>query len=225
MSAYLVATSGHTATLPEWLVRVGSDPQADLPITGDLGLAPLHYEIMPNEHGHWIRGLTPGFPLLINGRPVEVALLQQGDVITSGALDLSFRRDDPAQAPPPPPAFVPAPVMDQSFIQTAPSAPEPVPEPASGGYRPPTRSEDQDDERYAHLSDAERRKALLMEQTEERTRRHLEELKAEQNYSGAFMAALVTLAVAVFAYGAITGLGLKVLSSPLPGWAMASAGS
>lgn len=232
MSALLVASSGHSAPLGPRVVRVGSDAQADLPILGDLGLAPWHYEIMPNEHGYWIRGMTPGFPLLINGQPVDVGLLKDGDVITAGVLDLTFRHG-PSQAPPPPPppmVVMPGPVMQQSFVdattpgmmqeslggtETPGSAlPEPVPgyrmpEPVSG-YRPPTRSEDQGDEPYSHMSEAERRKALLMEQTEERTRRHLEELKAEQNYSGALVAALVTLIVAIFAYGAITGLRMKV---------------
>ena len=231
MLPFLVASSGHSAPLGPRVVRVGSDAQADLPILGDLGLAPWHYEIMPNEHGYWIRGMTPGFPLLINGQPVDVALLKDGDVITAGVLDLTFRHG-PSPAPPPPPPMVvmPAPVMQQSFVdattpgmtqesfggtETPGSAlPEPVPgyrmpEPVSG-YRPPIRSEDQGDEPYSHMSEADRRKALLMEQTEERTRRHLEELKAEQNYSGALVAALVTLIVAIFAYGAITGLRMKV---------------
>ena len=244
MSACLVASSGHSAPLGPRVVRVGSDAQADLPILGDLGLAPWHYEIMPNEHGYWIRGMTPGFPLLINGQPVEVALLKEGDVITAGVLDLTFRQGPsqaPPPAPPPPPSMVvmPAPVMHQSFAQVAmpPEMPlepvshqrlptpsqdqndepygyTPAPAPASteqtsGGYRRPPRPEEEDDGRYGHMSEAERRQARLMEQTEERTRRHLEELKAEQNYSGAFMAALVTLAVATFAYGAITGLRMK----------------
>lgn len=244
MSACLVASSGHSAPLGPRVVRVGSDAQADLPILGDLGLAPWHYEIMPNEHGYWIRGMTPGFPLLINGQPVDVALLKEGDVITAGVLDLTFRQGPsqaPPPAPPPPPSMVvmPAPVRQESFAVAAIPSPMPLepvsndrlptpaqdqndepygytpapaptpPESGSGGYRRPPRPDEEEDGRYGHMSEAERRKALLMEQTEERTRRHLEELKAEQNYSGAFMAALVTLVVATFAYGAITGLRMK----------------
>jgi Inner membrane component of T3SS, cytoplasmic domain len=180
MSAFLIAESGHRVALDQRAVRVGSDASAEIPILGDCGLAPLHYEIMPNEHGHWIRRLHAEYALLINGAETDVALLKDGDVISAGGLRLMFRREVAL-------------------------ATEPASAPAISDSRPIEVEADGNAE-LVPMSEAERRIARLMQQTEERTAKQLELLKQEQNFSGAALAAILILLVTVFAYSLVCNL-------------------
>jgi hypothetical protein len=212
MPACLIAESGHAAALDQRAVRVGSDAQADIPILGGLGLAPLHYEILPNEHGYWIRGLNQDFPLLINGRQVEVALLQNEDVISAGALQLMFRHESGMSPPLPVIEQVPTTQPNYAALPEFAQPNEAPPDPVSS-YRPPVLSsthEDDGDERFSTMSESERRIGRLMEEAEARTAKHLELLKKEQNFGGAVMAALVTLAASIFAYSTVCNFRWKL---------------
>lgn len=90
MTACLVAESGLATSLQQKVVRVGSDPMAEVPFAGIDGLAPWHFEITSTGQGHSIRKLQIQSPLLINGQPVTTAKLVDGDVITAGSLVLIY---------------------------------------------------------------------------------------------------------------------------------------
>lgn len=73
-------------------VIVGSDPQAHVPVRADLGLAARHYELRSLPDGrHEVVALVPMAPVLLNGQRVGNAELADGDVITAGALRLTYR--------------------------------------------------------------------------------------------------------------------------------------
>jgi hypothetical protein len=93
MSVYLVSQSGHKAALSEGAVRVGCDVRAELQINPELGLARLHYEILPVAHGYLIRKLDTHLPLLVNGREITTAVLKHGDVVSAGKLHLTFQKE------------------------------------------------------------------------------------------------------------------------------------
>jgi hypothetical protein len=90
MTACLVAESGLATSLQQKVVRVGSDPTAEIPFAGIAGLAPWHFEITTTGQGHSIRKLQAQSLLLINGQPVTTAKLEDGDVITAGSLVLIY---------------------------------------------------------------------------------------------------------------------------------------
>ena len=95
MTACLVAESGLATSLQQKVVRVGSDPMAEVPFAGIDGLAPWHFEITSTGQGHSIRKLQGQSPLLINGQPVTTAKLEDGDVITAGSLNLIYGSEVP----------------------------------------------------------------------------------------------------------------------------------
>jgi hypothetical protein len=75
-------------------VIVGSDPQAHVPVRADLGVAARHYELRSLPDGrHEVVALVPTAPVLINGQRVGNSELADGDVITAGALNLTYRAD------------------------------------------------------------------------------------------------------------------------------------
>lgn len=92
MPASLVAETGHAMPLTGHSVIVGSDPQAHVPVRADLGLAARHYELrLLPDGGHQVVALEPMAPVLLNGQRVGNAELADGDVITAGALRLTYR--------------------------------------------------------------------------------------------------------------------------------------
>lgn len=73
-------------------VIVGSDPQAHVPVRADLGLAARHYELrLMADGGYELIALMPSAAVLLNGERVGNAELADGDVITAGALRLTYR--------------------------------------------------------------------------------------------------------------------------------------
>lgn len=113
MPAQLIAETGHAVELTAPEVVIGSGPHVDIPISPALGLAPRHFAISQAAQGARIHALAPGIPLMVNGTPVESALLRDGDCITAAGLRIVYRtpvEEEPPHAPSPsnPRAFFPA---------------------------------------------------------------------------------------------------------------------
>lgn len=213
MPAFLVAETGHSMPLPADAVVVGSDPQAHVPIRADLGLAPHHYELRPMPgQGHQVVSLRAQFPVMVNGQPVPSAMLMDGDVITAGGLRLRYRNEAmTAQPTPVAPSPPPLPVM---------TMPPPLPARPLGEISPPqlaatmalprigSRVPEQlalpDDEEdmagYSEAAKQKKRSEKLMQESLDRTQQRMAELKSEQNFNLAIVAALVALAVGCFGY-------------------------
>jgi DNA-binding NtrC family response regulator len=70
-------------------VRIGSDPTVDIVLTG---LAPRHCEIQCTDGKFTFSSLTGNSACTINGVPASVAILDDGDRIRIGEIDLLFRQ-------------------------------------------------------------------------------------------------------------------------------------
>jgi len=70
---------------------LGRDERADIPLFADPALAPQHAAIRMERNRHTILdgGAPPG--TLVNGKPVQEALLKDGDMIQLGQVRLLFR--------------------------------------------------------------------------------------------------------------------------------------
>lgn len=213
MPAFLVAETGHSMPLAADAVVVGSDPQAHVPIRADLGLAPHHYELRPMPgRGHQVVSLRPEFPVLVNDQPVPSAMLMDGDVITAGGLRLMYRNEAMAAQPVPvAPNPPPLPAM---------SMPPPLPAMPMGEISPPQLAatmalprigsrvpvqlalpeNDEDMTGYSEAAKQKKRAEKLMQESLDRTQQHVAELKSEQNFNLAIVAALVALAGGCFGY-------------------------
>ncbi len=112
MTACLVAESGFATSLQQKVVRVGSDPMAEIPFAGISGLAPFHFEITSTGQGHSIRQLQVIYPLLVNGQPLTTARLADGDVISAGSLNLIYGSEVP-DIPAPSPVTI---LSDDEFV-------------------------------------------------------------------------------------------------------------
>ena len=213
MPAFLVAETGHSMPLPADAVVVGSDPQAHVPIRADLGLAPHHYELRPMPgQGHQVVSLRAQFPVMVNDQPVPSAMLMDGDVITAGGLRLMYRNEALA-APPAPVACNPPPLPTMSMPPPLPARPmvEISPPQLAAtmalpriGSRVPGQvalpDNDEDMTGYSEAAKQKKRAEKLMQESLDRTQQRMEELKSEQNFNLAIVAALVALAVGCFGY-------------------------
>jgi len=72
-------------------VRIGTDPSLDIVLTGE-GLAPRHCEIHCSENKFKLFSLTGSSSCTINGVPAAEAILEDGDRIRIGEVDLLFRQ-------------------------------------------------------------------------------------------------------------------------------------
>jgi hypothetical protein len=210
MSAFLVAETGHSMPLPADAVVVGSDPQAHVPIRADLGLAPHHYELRPIPgQGHQVVSLRSQCPVMVNDQPVSSAMLMDGDVITAGGLRLMYRNEAlKAQPAPVPTAPPPLPVM--SMPPPLPVGAISPPQLAATMALPRTGSRipgqlalpDNDDDMtgYSEAAKQKKRAEKLMQESLDRTRQRMEDLKSEQNFNLAIVAAVVALVVGCFGY-------------------------
>ncbi|MBL9130739.1 MAG: hypothetical protein JNG86_06040, partial [Verrucomicrobiaceae bacterium] len=130
MHAFLTTDTGHSAALTgAEVVIVGSEAGVQLPVRADLGIGPRHFELQPVGGTYQLRALSPDWPVTVNGAPVHVAVLWDGDVIRAGALSLTFRL--PARLPTvaPEPVFTPpAPVIPaQPYLGSTMALTRPVP--------------------------------------------------------------------------------------------------
>ena len=107
----LIAPTGHVLDLPSRHLTFGEAPECDIPLTGGYGLAGLHFEIAPGTDGiSYLRDASGQAGTFVNGQPVTVVALREGDVIQAGRLTLRFA-ESAAVVPPPgvtPPPLVPA---------------------------------------------------------------------------------------------------------------------
>jgi FHA domain len=93
--AKLIAQSGHSLDLPRRRVTLGESLGCDIPLTPGLGLAAVHFEIEPTADGNYVlRDVSAGAGTLVNGNAVREAVLQHGNVIGAGALQLGFWNTD-----------------------------------------------------------------------------------------------------------------------------------
>ena len=136
----LIAPTGHTLDLPARHVTFGEAPECDIPLTGGYGLAGLHFEIAPGTDGiSYLRDASGQAGTLVNGRPVTVTALREGDVIQAGQLTLRFAETpaiSPVGGPPPlaaPVARTPVILPSGGEIVTAADA---GPTPPTGGQPP-----------------------------------------------------------------------------------------
>jgi len=148
--AKILAQSGHSLDLPLRRVTLGESSACDIPLATGLGLSPRHFEIEATAGGAFIvRDLSTaqgGSGTFVNNQQVTEHLLQHGNVISAGSLQLGFwiilpqeeapspffagpRSAPSAPVPPDPVAAEPAPVM---FIP----APVPAPAPAAPPVQP-----------------------------------------------------------------------------------------
>lgn len=100
MPASLFARTGHHCDLPHRPAVLGTDPQCDVPLVGQPGVAPRHCELRPISTGLELVKLDSAGSLLVNGAPVTSALVHDNDVITVGSLELLLRVfPEPEEAP------------------------------------------------------------------------------------------------------------------------------
>lgn len=102
--------------------RIGSTEGLEVPIFGDPALAPVHAQIVRNGHDFVIQDLTGG--MMLNGWPVQSAVLMDDTVIQLGSTMLHFGTGAVRVAVP----VMPAPVA-------APVAPIPIAVPATAETR------------------------------------------------------------------------------------------
>jgi chromosome segregation ATPase len=73
--------------IPDAGFLIGSVPGCDLRLPG-VNLPPVLCLVVRQPNGVFLRKLAPVLPLLVNGEPVSHALLNHGDRVTLGAVDL-----------------------------------------------------------------------------------------------------------------------------------------
>jgi|GEM_PF-3186236 len=71
---------------------VGSDPSVQISVRAEMGLLPRHFAITQLE-GVWYLGAYEGAAVWVNGQPVSVTELRDGDRIVAGQLELTYREE------------------------------------------------------------------------------------------------------------------------------------
>ena len=118
----LIAPTGHVLDLPARHLTFGEAPECDIPLTGGYGLAGLHFEIAPGTDGFsYLRDASGQAGTLVNGQPITVVALREGDVIQAGRLTLRFA-ETAAVVPP----------LDLTPLPLVPAAATPVVLPTRG---------------------------------------------------------------------------------------------
>ncbi len=128
MPYHLVAPTGTRVPLPVQPIRFGTDASADVRLSPELGLAPLHFLLQPNGIGFTLETLSEGHPVFVNDEAIESKDLQNGDLIQAGQFRVVYHVDggtSPPSAPVAPPMLTPE--------------PEPTPEPAPTPDAPKTQ--------------------------------------------------------------------------------------
>lgn len=99
MSRSLIAPTGHFMPLSGGETCVGSDPSVHIPVRAEMGLMPRHFVIAELEGG-WHLGAYEGAAVWVNGQPVRVTVLNDGDRIVAGQLELVYRDESEATRAP-----------------------------------------------------------------------------------------------------------------------------
>ncbi len=140
---------------------IGRDEYADIPLFGDMHIAPQHARIVRQQNRHLLQDLGTPAGTLLNGQPVREAWLKDGDIIQIASMRLQFfekatrslvreameRQEKPLSRPPMPDYLCPycgerrdpvtgqcaCSVLPSAGAVSAPSTPaQPVALPASG---------------------------------------------------------------------------------------------
>jgi len=69
---------------------IGRDEYADIPLFGDMHIAPQHARIVRQQNRHLLEDLGSPAGTLLNGQPVQQAWLKDGDLIQIGSMRLQF---------------------------------------------------------------------------------------------------------------------------------------
>ena len=241
MAYFLVAPSGHAAELPHRPLCVGTDPAADIPILANVGLAPRHFVLVPQDRGFRLQSLTPEAVVKVNGTTVMNHELRVGDLIEAGLLAFRFQADPnaitepPAPPPPPdvepvePPAGLTPPPLPPEFPPPLPAQQVEASEPAEPrrGFRRPESPRplilDEDSSQAPSLPGVPNLDRAMA--AAERAKAYIEEQKADQNMGGAIVIGAIT-AIAVsfvwsmvnflpwlFFFAVVSGLGFVVGSA------------
>lgn len=87
-----------TFALASRMSKVGRSPEADLVVT-DNSVSKLHAEIEPSEGGLCVRDLESRNGTFVNCRPIQRALLKEGDIVQFANAVYRVGRRDPLDAP------------------------------------------------------------------------------------------------------------------------------
>ncbi len=93
-------------------ICVGTDPSVQIPVRAELGLLPRHFAVAERDGG-WYIGAYTGAAVWVNGQPVSMTELHDGDRIVAGQLELTYRDEQAVDVP-----QVPATVPQGSKTQT-----------------------------------------------------------------------------------------------------------
>ncbi|MGQ9486672.1 MAG: FHA domain-containing protein [Armatimonadota bacterium] len=69
---------------------IGRDEYADIPLFGDMHIAPQHVRIVRMQDGYYLQDLGAPAGVLLNGQPVQQAKLKDSDLIQIASMRLQF---------------------------------------------------------------------------------------------------------------------------------------
>lgn len=69
---------------------IGRDEYADIPLFGDMHIAPQHARILRMQDGYYLQDLGMPAGVLLNGQPIQQARLKDGDLIQIASMRLQF---------------------------------------------------------------------------------------------------------------------------------------
>lgn len=69
---------------------IGRDESADIPLFGDIHIAPQHARIIKQQNRHLLEDLGAPAGTLLNGQPIQQAWLKDGDLIQIASMRLQF---------------------------------------------------------------------------------------------------------------------------------------
>lgn len=136
---------------------IGRDEYADIPLFGDMHIAPQHARIVKQQNRHLLEDLGSPAGTLLNGQPIQQAWLKDGDTIQIASMRLQFfekatrslvreameRIEQPSSRPPIPDYLCPYcgerkdPVTGQCACSVLPGAAAPVAIPSGTSPVPP----------------------------------------------------------------------------------------
>lgn len=109
---------------------IGRSETAQIPIFGDMAIAPVHAFIDRRGHEYWLTDAGSGAPTFLNGQPVASAPLMSGAQIQVGNTMLQFLLKGAARPQAiPPPGYAPAPMQAYPAPPAQAVPPQPVPMP------------------------------------------------------------------------------------------------
>ena len=121
----LISPSGHALALPSLPCRIGTAKTNHVPIQEGLGVAGHHVTFLQRDEFVVIEDSGSGLGTYINGSPVARQVLQGGESVRIGCLELRFEHDGQHAAPSQP--QTPQPIQEQVPPKSPQAAPLPAP--------------------------------------------------------------------------------------------------